>query len=204
MGSKKKAPKKVVKKKPLVSKPTSILDTLTYKDLIKFTPEVLIDASKLKEHPNNPNTHTEDQIERLAKIISHVGFRHPIIVSKNSGFIVSGHGRLQALQKLGWTLVPVEYQDFKDEAEEYQVLVSDNAIADWSTLDLAKINADFHDFGPDFDLELLGLKDFQLDPDNFEPGTEDDQQRLDQTKPFFVKCPECQHAFDAKEHELKD
>lgn len=160
---------------------------------------IWLSVDSLKSHPDNPNKHFSPQIERLAKIIDELGFRHPIIVSNQSGFIVSGHGRLQALQSLGWTHVPVQYQDFKDEAEEYAVLVSDNAIADWAMLDLAKINNDFHKFGP-MDIELLGIKDFDLDPE-FEPGTIEEQGQLDQKKLIIMECPHCGESFELDQAE---
>lgn len=117
----------------------------------------------LKPHPKNRNTHPPDQIKRLAEIIRYQGFRHPIIVSTLSGFIVAGHGRLEAAKELGLQRVPVHFQSFEDEDQEYAFLVSDNAIALWAELDLSGINADVGDLGPDFNLDLLGIKDFVLD-----------------------------------------
>lgn len=123
----------------------------------------VIETHKLVKHPKNPNTHSEKQIERLAKIIDYQGQRSPIIISKRSGFVVAGHGRLMAMEKLGWDKVAVDYQDFADDAQEYAHMTADNAIAEWSDLDLSQVNQDFLDFGPEFDIELLGLKDFVVD-----------------------------------------
>ena len=91
------------------------------------------------------------------------GWRHPIIVSNQSGLIVAGHGRLEAAKKLGREKVPVHFQEFQSEEEELGFLTSDNAIASWAELDLGTINAFVPDLGPDFDLDLLGIKDFTLD-----------------------------------------
>ena len=55
------------------------------------------------------------------------------------------------------------YQDFESDEVEYAFIQSDNAIASWSELDLAGINVDLADLGPDFDIDLLGIKDFKLD-----------------------------------------
>jgi len=125
---------------------------------------VIEDISKLKPHPKNPNQHTKEQVERLAKLIKQLGFRVPIIVSKQSSFIVSGHCRLEAAQLLGLKSVPVFYQNFDSEEAEYQFLVSDNAIHDWSELDFSKIHEELAQLGDfNFDLELLGIKNFRLD-----------------------------------------
>lgn len=123
----------------------------------------LVPISELKPNPKNRNSHPQDQIERLAKILKYQGWRYPIKVSKQSGFITSGHGRLEAAIENGWPEVPVNYQDYESEEQEYADLQADNAIASWSDLDLSKINTDLSDLGPDFDLDMLGIKDFVLE-----------------------------------------
>lgn len=136
----------------------------------------LVPVSELKQHPKNRNAHPKDQVERLAKILKYQGWRYPIKVSKQSGFITSGHGRLEAAIENGWPEVPVNYQDYENETQEYADLQADNAIASWSDLDLSKINTDLSDLGPDFDLDMLGIKDFVLEPaDKLDPGCDEDE-----------------------------
>lgn len=117
----------------------------------------------LKQHPKNRNKHDKDQIERLCKILTYQGWRYPIKVSKQSGFITSGHGRLMAALKLGLNEVPVSNQDYDSQEQEYADVQSDNAIASWAELDLSGINYDIQDLGPDFDIDLLGIKGFEID-----------------------------------------
>lgn len=132
--------------------------------------------SELKPHPKNPNKHSKEQIERLAQLIKYQGWRLPIIVSVQSGCIVSGHGRLEAAKKLKLALVPVTYQDFLDDSQEYAFLVSDNAIASWAELDLSSINSDIGDLGPGFDIDLLGINNFTIEvADKLEPGCDEDE-----------------------------
>lgn len=125
------------------------------------------ELSKLR-HPKNPNTHSKDQIESLAKIIEFQGWRSPIKVSRLSGFITAGHGRLDAAELRGWRDVPVSYQDYESEEQEFADLVADNAIAEWSILDFKSINEAIPNLGPNadgepFDLDLLGIKNFEVD-----------------------------------------
>lgn len=135
-----------------------------------------ISIDQLKPHPKNRNQHSKEQVARLAQIIKYQGWRSPIIVSKLSGFIVAGHGRLEAAYKLKQKEVPVVYQDFIDEAQEYAFLVSDNAIASWSELDLSGINTDIGDLGPDFNIDLLGIENFTIEvADKLEPGCDEDE-----------------------------
>ncbi len=131
------------------------------KVLCKYDAIQSIDA--FKPHIKNRNHHSDEQIERLAKLIQYQGIRAPIVVSSRSGFMVKGHGTLLAIQKAGGTDAPYVTQDFDDELQEYAFVQSDNSIAQWAELDLSGINADIGDLGP-FDIELLGLKDFTVEP----------------------------------------
>jgi 16S rRNA G966 N2-methylase RsmD len=123
----------------------------------------LQDIRTLKQHPKNRNKHSEEQIDRLAKILEYQGWRYPIKVSNRSGFITSGHGRLMAAQKIPLAEVPVNFQDYDSDEQEYADIQSDNAIAAWAELDLSGINLDIGELGPDFDIDLLGIKNFTLD-----------------------------------------
>ena len=131
--------------------------------VVRIKDIVMVPVVKLVPNPKNPNVHPPEQIERLAEIIEHQGWRRPITVSNRSGFMTVGHGRLDAAKLRGWSDVPVTYQDYENEAAEYADMVADNALAEWSDLDLARINADIGDLGPDFDIDLLGIKDFTID-----------------------------------------
>lgn len=138
--------------------------------------DLLVSVSQLKPHPKNVNAHPAEQIVRLAKILEYQGWRYPIKVSKRSGYVTSGHGRLLAAKHLGWTEVPVDFQDYESDEQEYADIVSDNAIASWSELDLSAINSDIVDLGPDFDIDLLGIKDFLIEPaDKLEPQCDEDE-----------------------------
>lgn len=126
------------------------------------------------------NKHPDDQIKRLAKLIEFQGQRHPIVISKRSGFIVAGHGRWEALKLLykekAWDKCAVDYQDFDSEAQEYAFMTSDNAIQEWADLDLSMVNSEMLDFGPDFDIDLLGIKDFVVESDE-----KDEEKEVDLT-----------------------
>lgn len=135
----------------------------------------LVSVGDLKPSPRNANKHPEDQIERLAKILNYQGWRYPIKVSRRSGFVTSGHGRILAAKHLGWERVPVNYQDYEDDDQEHADVHSDNSIAAWAELDLALINTQIGDFDPGFDIDLLGIKDFVLDPSEKEFGSGEDE-----------------------------
>ena len=88
----------------------------------------IVDTDELVGNPRNPNQHPKEQITALAKIIKRQGWRHPIVVSNRSGFVVKGHGRLLAAKELNAAQVPVDFQDYESEASEYADLMADNKI----------------------------------------------------------------------------
>ena len=124
----------------------------------------IVDAAKLVPNPKNPNTHPDNQIQLLGRIIRQTGWRQPITVSTRSGFIVKGHGRLAAAMLEGVKEVPVDYQNYTSEAEEYADLVADNRIAELAEIDnkmLADIFADI-DTG-EIALEMTGYTEAEME-----------------------------------------
>jgi hypothetical protein len=131
--------------------------------------DTLIDVADLVPNPRNPNKHGDKQVALLAKIIRYQGWRAPIVVSNQSGFIVSGHGRYQAARLLNVELVPVNFQNFKSPADERAHLLADNRIAELAQLEdnaLRTILDELKD--DDFDLELTGFSGDFLDKLNKE------------------------------------
>jgi len=124
----------------------------------------MVAIEDLKPHPKNRNEHPEHQIQRLAEILEYQGWRYPVKVSKQSGFVTSGHGRIEAAKINGWHEVPVNFQDYDDEDQEYFDVQADNAIASWAELNLSKINTDLADLDPNSNIKMLGLQDFYLEP----------------------------------------
>lgn len=102
---------------------------------------VMLAIGLLVENPRNPNRHPLAQIEALARVIESQGWREPIVVSNRSGFIVKGHGRYEAAKRLALTEVPVEYQSYATEAEEWSDMIADNRIAELAEIDTAALHS---------------------------------------------------------------
>ncbi|PTY02747.1 chromosome partitioning protein ParB [Verrucomicrobia bacterium LW23] len=117
----------------------------------------LVPTGDLKPNPRNPNKHPEGQIALLVKAIRYFGWRHTILVSRRSGLIVAGHGRLLAAQSLGVSLVPVDFQDFASDADEMAVLVGDNRLAELAETDDDEIAAILKELDGQIDLDLTGF-----------------------------------------------
>ena len=105
----------------------------------------LVPVGELKPNPRNPNTHPQ---------------RQNICVSRLTGLVVAGHGRLlMAAKHLSVEVVPVDYQDFASENDELAVLVADNRLAELSTVDLNELEKIASEWkAADFDTILAGFE----------------------------------------------
>lgn len=140
------------------------------------------DIERVIPNPRNPNTHNDRQIELLAKIIKAQGWRAPITVSTRSGFIVRGHGRLMAARKLGLSHVPVDYQDYANEAEEWADLIADNRIAELSEWDLPALKDILEEIDTgaiDMDLTGFDADDLEKLMTQFRGNVEEDSFNVD-------------------------
>ena len=148
----------------------------------------------LVPNPRNPNTHPPKQIDLLAKILSFQGWRLPIVVSKRSGFIVRGHARLMAAQKLGALMVPVDHQDYENEAQEWADLIADNRIAELAEMDPASLKDIIEELDTgEIDLDLTGFDQGDLASlmSQIHQGAAEDEPPGED-----VTCPECGHQWN--------
>lgn len=123
----------------------------------------LVDIASLKPNPKNPNKHPDTQIELLSKNIKYLGWRHPITVSKRSGFIVAGHGRLMAATALGVKIVPVDYQDFNSDADEMATLVADNRLSELSETSEDELKKILAELEGNIDIDLTGFSESDVE-----------------------------------------
>jgi len=120
---------------------------------------VHLDPSRLKPHPENPRTHSKEQIRKIAASIRRFGFRNPVLVDDEYR-VIAGHGRLLAAAELKLAKVPVVLLSGMTEAERRAYIIADNRLAEcagWDAERLASELAKIASFDPDFDLELTGF-----------------------------------------------
>ena len=159
----------------------------------------IVDLVKLIPNPRNPNHHPESQVKLGARIIKGNGWRNPIVVSKRSGFITKGHGRLLFAQELGVTCAPVDYQEYENEAAEWADVMADNHLPELSEIDLTEVKALLDEI-EDIDIDLTGYDADELlaaiESDQSPPNVdfkEYDESTADDVE--FITCPECGHKF---------
>ena len=123
---------------------------------------IKIKTEDLIPYVNNPRNN-ENAVDKVASSIAEFGFKSPIIIDKNN-VIINGHTRLLASKKLGLKEVPVIKADDLTEAQVKAFRIADNKTSEYSKWDneLLKLEIDtLKDL--DFDLELTGLKEYEID-----------------------------------------
>ena len=146
----------------------------------------LIPISDIKLNPKNRNKHPKSQIDKLIKIIKYQGFRRPVTISNRSGLLTCGEGRYLAAKALKLKKIPAMFQDYETEEQEYADGIADNAIDKQAELDFPSISLDIENFSKDFDLEILGLKNFVVDEEaQFSPDEDSESEKKHKV------CPHC-------------
>ena len=152
---------------------------------------------RLIPYARNARTHSQAQVEQIARSITTFGFTNPILVDGAQG-ILAGHGWLDAARLLKLAVVPVIVLDHLTEAERRAYILADNKLALNAGWDDEMLAIEFREIDAmDFDLEVTGFSELQiagyLDKANFDATSAAEQGRLDQKNP--VTCPKCGHEF---------
>ncbi|HMF28732.1 MAG TPA: ParB/Srx family N-terminal domain-containing protein [Candidatus Cybelea sp.] len=110
----------------------------------------------------NARTHSDAQIEQIARSISEWGWTMPVLIDE-SGSIIAGHGRVLAAAKLGLGDVPTIIAAGWSEAQKRAYLIADNKLTEnggWNQALLKLEVADLSEMG--FAVPLLGFTEKEL------------------------------------------
>lgn len=154
------------------------------------TPWISVD--QIQPHPDNPNEHTPEQIQKIARSIDKLDWGRPIILSSDN-YIIIGHGAHEAaVDILNLKKVPYRRTKHKHNSPEaIALMLSDNKLAELSNWNYGKLEALTDNLELEgFDTTLTGFDDELKTPD-FQPVGEEEQPRLDKLDPKGLKCPEC-------------
>ncbi len=117
---------------------------------------------ELRPHPRNPRVHPDSALERLTKSIEEFGWTNPILVSED-GYILAGHARLKAAEKVGLAEVPIIRLPLKGkQAEAY--MIADNRTAELTEWDMPKLKDLLEELDiDDFDVTVTGFSDEEIE-----------------------------------------
>lgn len=156
------------------------------------------DITKLVPYARNSRTHSDAQVAQIAASIKEWGWTTPVLVDED-GSIIAGHGRTLAAQRLKMTQVPVMVAKGWSDTKKRAYIIADNKLALNGSWDNELLRVELESLHEDsFDMDLLGFDAPELAlamglGADFEPGTEDDQGKLDEKDPTI--CPACGHEF---------
>lgn len=136
-----------------------------------------IPINEITPYENNAKIHTEEQIEQIKKSIEEFGMNDPIGIWGEDNIIIEGHGRLMALQELGWTEVPViRLDDLTDDQRKAYTLIHNQTTMntgfniDILNEELQSIDLDMSFFGfDDIPEPEIDIKDDDFDIEEIEP-----------------------------------
>lgn len=127
--------------------------------LIKKKEHKVLPVSELKNHPKNPNKHPASQIEALAKSIEQYGQYYPIIVDEDYN-ILCGHGKKEALIKLGRKEADVLIMHGLSHKQKLKLLSEDNKIQSLSMVDFSMQEALIREIG---EADIIGFNPQYID-----------------------------------------
>jgi len=108
-------------------------------------------------------THSDSQVAQIAGSIAEFGFVNPVLVGGDN-VIIAGHGRVMAAKKLGLETVPTIKLDHLTENQRRALVIADNKIAENAGWDEELLRLELQNLADeDFDLDLLGFDDVELD-----------------------------------------
>jgi hypothetical protein len=153
---------------------------------------------RLQPYERNPRRN-DKAVGQMVASIKEYGFTIPIL-AKSDGLVIDGHLRLKAAIQMKLAEVPVIPCDIWTEAQVKAFRLMVNRSVAWADWDMDALALEFGDLKAlDFDLTMTGFALTEVDGyvrgGNFEPGTAEEQGKLDQKALVSCKCPECGHEF---------
>ena len=113
---------------------------------------------RLKPYARNARTHSDKQIDLIARSIREFGFNNPVLIDRDRA-IVAGHGRFEAAKRLKLETVPTVQLDHLTDTQIKAYRIADNRIADLSDWDDDVLRFEILDLS---DLDLAGELDFDV------------------------------------------
>lgn len=121
--------------------------------------------SDLRPDPKNARKHPPAQVRQIAASIEAFGFNTPILVDRDN-LIISGHGRLLALKKLGRSHAPVLRLEHLSPQAARAFAIAENRLVETSVWDEAILSEHFQALSAldlDFSLEATGFTMAEID-----------------------------------------
>lgn len=137
-----------------------------------------VSIDSVKPYKKNARKHSKSSIDVIANSIQEFGMADPIAVWGKDNIIVEGHGRLQALKRLGYDKVPVIHLDYLTDEQRRAYTLAHNRTAEASEWDLELLPDELAEI---FDIDMSGFG-FDITDDTadvIEEAEEDSEEDTD-------------------------
>jgi DNA modification methylase len=121
-----------------------------------------VEVDKLIPYARNARTHSPSQINQIRASLREFGFVSPAVIDADFNVLV-GHGRIEAAKQEGYKTVPCVFAEDLTDAQKKAYILADNRLALNAGWDEEMLAVELSDLqGTDFDVELLGFEDSEI------------------------------------------
>ncbi|MGL5229984.1 MAG: ParB N-terminal domain-containing protein [Cetobacterium sp.] len=158
---------------------------------------VEIPIKEIKGYENNSKKHPEWQINQIVDSIREFGFNDPIAVDENN-VIIEGHGRYEALKKIGRTKATCIVLSHLSESQKKAYIIAHNKLTMNTGFDEEILKKELENLKIDeFDLATIGFTEKELEVQLGEVEVLEDEEPSQKVefeikkKKNAYKCPSC-------------
>lgn len=148
----------------------------------------IVDIAKIQPYENNAKIHTPEQIEQIKNSIVEFGFNDPIAIDEDN-VIIEGHGRLQAVQELGWEEVECIRLLHLTEEQKRAYIIAHNKLTMNTGFDMQKLKGELTFLKEvNYDITLTGFEMDEIDLNATEIEFKEDDFDIDAELPAKPKA----------------
>lgn len=126
------------------------------------TEVVMRPIDSLRPRPNNPRTHSAEQVEQIARSMREWGWTNPVLIEED-GTIIAGHGRVLGGKSNGYTDVPCLIAHGWSPEQIRAYVIADNKLAENAGWDEKLLRLELEDLkAADYQLDLIGFAEGEL------------------------------------------
>ncbi len=142
---------------------------------------------RLRPRPNNPRTHTAEQVEQIAASMREWGWTNPVLADED-GELIAGHGRVLAAQVLGLKEVPVMVARGWSPAQIRAYVIADNKLALNAGWNDDVLRAELKELeAADFEMATIGFAEHELDDLFGQAKDADEEPKEEDAAPAIAK-----------------
>lgn len=157
-------------------------------------PEELVAIGEVKPHPQNYQSHPDDQVGHLAASIEEHGLYKNVVLAKD-GTLLAGHGVVEGAKKAGRSEVPARRMPYgPEDPRALKILAGDNEVGRRAGRDDEALAAVLSQVAEAGDLAGTGFDDGALEEllaSLADPDPPDEFPEVDESLPTEHECPKC-------------